>query len=253
MDSPALIALYLITGVAFIGALNTRGRGRVLLAALLVLACLLTALWQTTLWRARLAAGLPTGGVVEVSGGGEAPGPGRGAPAGTPASPLPGPGAGGSVDLREDFAAGVTGLVARALVLRADLAAEDPARARALSDSAYRAFEARAGEYVLRSRRLRERAATLASAAAAGTAFRSPAPAGADLSSVSSEEVVESLNEALQSLVVAARDLRAFFRATGREEEQRLGASFRRGVEAAAAPLRRAAAGTGAGFSVPGD
>lgn len=250
MESLGLSALYIITAVAFLGALNARGRGRATVAALVVLACLGTALWQTNLWRARLAAGFAAGGTVPVYGGGEAPAPGSAASVSVPAGPRPGPGAGGGVDFREDFAAEMAGLVARALVLRTELAAEDPARARALSDSAYRAFETRAGDYVLRSRRLRERAAPLASAAAvAGTVTRATAAEA----SPPPEDAVESLNEALQSLATSARDLRAFFRATGREDEQRLATSFRRGVEAAAAPLRRAAAGSGAGFSLPGD
>ncbi|HLU70285.1 MAG TPA: hypothetical protein VKZ88_05905 [Fibrobacteria bacterium] len=247
MESLGLTVLYMIVAVAFIGAFNARGVVRTSLAALLALACLGAALWHTNAWRARKMAGV--GAVGFVFGGENAPAPGH--PASASGSYARASGAGGGEDLREDFVSDVAGLVARAMVLRAALAAEDPSRARALSDEAYQAFEARAGDYVSRSRRLREQAAHLATGgAAAGTALaRSARGANED----GAEEAVEALNEALQALTVAARDLRAFLRATGREEEQRLAASFRRGVQAAAAPLRRAAAGVGTGFPPSGD
>ncbi len=256
MESLGLTALYMLTAVAFIGALNARGRGRTIVAALLVLACLGAALWHTNAWRARKLAGLATGTVATVFGSG----PGYGAGAGGGNAPVPGSpvpavassprasGAGDAGDLRGDFVSDVAGLVARAMVLRADLAAEDPSRARSLSDSAYQALEARAGDYVSRSRRLRERAAQLSAAAPTTVSAASARATAAE-----AEEMAEALNEALQPLASAARDLRAFLRATGRDEERRLAASFRRGVEAAEAPLRRAAAGVGAGFRVPGD
>lgn len=251
VESLGPTTLYMITVVAFIGALNVRGRARAWIAALLVAVCLGAALWYTNAWRARKLAGFAPGPIAtsghmeSVRGGGGAPASGSVAVA-SPSSQGSRPaGAGGSVDLREDYMTEVAGLAARALVLRASLAAEDPGRARALSDSAYKAFETRAGDYLSRARRLRERAAQLGAGPVSASGRT-----GAD---TAAEEAVEALNEALQPLAGAARDLRAFFRATGRDEEQRLVSAYRRGVEAAAAPLRRAAAGVGADFAATGD
>ena len=61
-----------------------------------------------------------------------------------------------------------------------------------------------------------------------------------------SEEAAEFLTLALQALNASARDLAGFFRATDRSEEQRLMTGFRRGVDAAEAPLRSAESRVGA-------
>src|SRR5690606_35502380 len=132
-----------------------------------------------------------------VFGGENAPAPGH--PASASGSYARASGAGGGEDLREDFGSDVAGLVARAMVLRAALAAEDPSRARALSDEAYQAFEARAGDYLSRSLRLREQAAHLAAGGtAAGTASAPSARSGnVGRADGAAEEAVEALNEAL--------------------------------------------------------
>jgi hypothetical protein len=240
MDFAALVltALFALTAVAFIGVLNSRGVGRTVIAALLALFCLGAALWQTTAYRAAKVAG------VSLL-------PGVGAAVGAFGSVVTSgsPGAQGGVG-SADFAEGraleaaerpddvgeLVQLVMRAGALRDSMNAEDPAGARALSDSEYQAFERRAESYLTNARGLRERAARLAATPVAGT----------DPRSVKQEEVAELLSGALHALTASARDLRAFFRAAGRDEEQRLTASFRRGLDASDASLRRAQAGAGA-------
>jgi hypothetical protein len=233
LETSILVTLFSLVAVAFIGVLNARGVWRTSVAAVLALGCLCAALWQTTAYRAAQAVratGLAVPGVGEASGVGaysQDSGTGWGGESGEGMEGASGDGAGygealaeGGAASADEFAALLNGV----RTLRDSLGSEDPAKARSLSDSAYQAFEARAEGYLSRARLLRERAARAANGVGAGAR----------------EEAAEALNVALQSLTAAARDLRAFFRASGRDEEQKLAASFRRGVEAAATPLRRA-------------
>jgi hypothetical protein len=215
LESLLLTALFSLTAVAFIGVLNARGLWRTSVAAGLALLCLGAALWRTTEYRAARHTGMVFTGAL-------APGalsPGEAGADEVAAQPD------GFNDMSD-----VMNLLAEARALRDSMALEEPARARSLPDSEYQAFEGRAATHLARARMLRERAARLAAA-----------PPSSAL-----EEAAESLNLALQSLNGAARDLQAFFRAPGREEEQRLTNSFRAGVEAADTPLRRAESRAGA-------
>ncbi len=207
-ESLLLVALFSLAAVAFIGVLNARGVGRTVTAALLALFCLGAALWSTAAYRASrltealaVTAAAPDSNVVHDA---------TTVPENPPGGSLTGVG-----DLAE--------LTSAARSLRDSMAAEDPGRARALSDSEYQAFDSRAGGYLTRARMLRERAARLAAAPPSGT-----------------EEAAEFLTLALQALNASARDLQSFFRATDRSEEQRFMTGFRRGVDAAEAPLRSA-------------
>jgi hypothetical protein len=130
----------------------------------------------------------------------------------------------------------LTELVTATRALLDSLSGEDPAKARALNDTDYQAFERRSESYVSRARQLRERAVRLSAAP--------PSPSSSTMSGW--EDAAESLNQSLQSLITSSRDLRAFFRATGRDEEQRLIGIYRKGLEAAAGSLRRAESGAAA-------
>lgn len=215
LETLLLTALFALTAVAFIGVLNARGVWRTSVAAVLALLCLGAALWRTTEYRAARLTGFVFTGVL--------------APAGVASSSITTDPVAADDDGFHDVS-DMAGLLAEARTLRDSMALENPSRARALPDSEYQAFENRAATHLARARMLRERAARLAAA-----------PPSSAL-----EEAAESLNLALQSLNGAARDLQAFFRATGREEEQRLTSSFRAGVEAADIPLRRAESRAGA-------
>jgi|GEM_PF-5849595 len=248
LDVLLLTTLFSLAAVAFIGVLNARGVWRTAVAAVLALGCLGAALWQTTAYRAAQAVratGFAVPGLGDATGRGShgtEPGAGWGDEGGQGPEGASGDGAGYGEALAEDGAAAdeFTALLSGVRALRDSLGAEDPAKARSLSDSAYQAFEARAEGYLATARLLRERAARAANGAGAGS------------STSGHEEAAEALNAALQSLTTAARDLRAFFRASGRDEEQKLATSFRRGVEAATAPLRRAESAISGGISGSG-
>jgi hypothetical protein len=216
-DTLLLTALFSLAAVAFIGVLNAQGFGRTLAAAFLALFCLCAALWGTVGYRAARAIAAT-----------EAPALSGDSPEESGVN-LPGSGEAGIPDAGTTDPTDLADLTAATRRLRDSMEVEDPARARALTDSEYQAFEARAGEYLTRARMLRERAARLAAAPPAGL-----------------EESAEFLTLSLQALNAAARDLQAFFRAGDRNEEQRLMTAFRRGVEAANAPLRSAESRLGA-------
>jgi hypothetical protein len=225
LETLFLTALFSLAAVAFIGVLNARGLWRTLVAALLALFCLGVALWQTAGYRAMLATRdlaphAETSSVPDsetLSGMSDDPGAG-----------------GGNTNPANRGELG--DLLAAARALFDSLAAEEPARARALSDSAYQAFDGRAAAYLAQARMLRERAARVAAAP--------PSPG--------LEEVAELLTVSLQSQTAAARDLHSFFRANGRDEEQRLLTAFRRGIEAAGPPLGRAEARAGSEMNAAG-
>ncbi len=235
LESLLLTTLFALTAVGLIGVLNARGVWRTSVAALLALGCLGAALYQVTIYRATgllRSSGVPVtglGGGVLASGGPVDEGVDGGW---NQSGGIGGSGAedGSTTGTQADE---LIGLTAGVRALRDSLNGEDPTQARSLSDSAYQAFEGRAERYLSQARLLRERAARLA---AETSSTRSAV-------SLPREEVAESLNSALQSLTTAAHDLRAFFRATGREEELRLSASYRKGLEAAEGPLRRAETG----------
>ena len=188
---PLLVSiLFAVTAVAFIGVLNSRGVWRTVVASLLALFCLGTAVFHLTRSWAHTQAVSETPPLVVT-------------PAPQSASELDEGSAGLSDgDLRD--------LVSSTRALRDSLATEDPTRARAQSDSAYQAFENRTDTYLAQARHLRESAARIAA----------DPPPGMD-------EAVEYLNLALQPLVVAARYLNNFFHAENKDEERRLADSFR--------------------------
>jgi hypothetical protein len=200
---PILVSLlFAVAATAFIGALNARGVWRTVVASLLALLCLGTAVFHLTRSLAREQALA------------EAP----------PAAPVPADSR--ESDFEDDFSGGsdtdLRNLLALTRSLRDSLAIEDPTRARTLSDSAYQAFENRTEAYLAQARRLRESAARVAA---------NPPP-GMD-------EAVEYLDLSLQPLVAAARDLNNYFHAENKDEERRLSDSFRQNVLAADTPLRQ--------------
>jgi hypothetical protein len=222
LETMLLTALFALAAVAFIGVLNARGPWRTTVAALLALLCLIAALWHTGTYRAlgaARAAGLAVAPVDPFAASATSA-------SGAPGSETP---AAASVETGGVPDADRAELLSAVRALRDSMAAEDPSRARGLSDAEYQALENRASHHLARARMLRERAARLAAAAPPGF-----------------EEGAEFLTLSLQTLNAAARDLNAFFHATDREEEQRLLAAFRQGVEAADGPLRRAESKAGA-------
>jgi hypothetical protein len=216
-DTLLLTALFSLAAVAIIGVLNAQGFGRTLVAALLAVFCLGAALWGTVGYRAaRMVAATEAPAQNETSG--------------NPVeSDLPVDGEVGMSTSGTTDPTDLADLAAATRRLRDSMDVEDPARARAFTDSEYQAFESRAGEYLTRARMLRERAARVAAAPPSGL-----------------EESAEFLTLSLQALNAAARDLQAFFRASDRNEEQRLMTAFRRGMESANAPLRSAESRLGA-------
>jgi hypothetical protein len=196
--------LFAVAAVAFIGVLNTRGVWRTVVASLLALFCLGTAVFELTRSLAQAQA--------------------LAAAAETVPAPLPFPpsdGADATVPGGSD--SDLHDLVARARTLRDSMASEDPLRARSLSDSSYQAFESRTDSYLAQARRLSEGADRLTA----------DPPPGMD-------EAVEYLNQSLQPLLVAARDLNRYFHAESKDEERRLFDSFRQSTQAADTPLRQA-------------
>jgi hypothetical protein len=202
---PLLISLlYAIAAAAFIGVLNARGVWRTVTASLLALFCLGAAVFHTARYRAfeQAAAELPPPVVA------------------SPAQALdeaydPASNGGSDADLRD--------LAVQVRALRDSISAEDPTNARALSDSAYQAFENRTQAYLARARQLRESASGISA---------SPPP-GLD-------EAAEFLFQSLQPVVSAARDLNRYFHAENKEEERRLLESFRQSAQAADTPLSQA-------------
>jgi hypothetical protein len=201
---PLLVSiLFAVTAVAFIGVLNSRGVWRTVVASLLALFCLGTAVFHLTrAWAHTQALAEAPPMVV------------------TPTPESESEFEDGSVGLSDGD---LRDLLTRTRALRDSLATEDPTRARAQTDSAYQAFEYRTEAYLAQARHLRESAARIAA----------DPPPGMD-------EAVEYLNLALQPLVVAARDLNNFFHAENKDEERRLADSFRQNTQAADTPLRQA-------------
>lgn len=202
-ESILISLLFAVAASAFIGVLNARGVWRTVVASLLALFCLGAAVFHFV----RLQA-------VSLDA------PAQAAVPAVQADPMPvepgvGYEGGNEVDLRA--------LLASARSLRDSMVVEDPTKARALTDSAYQAFENRTQAYLVQARRLRESAAGLAAAPPPGL-----------------EEAAEYLNLGLQPLVAAATDLNRFFHAASKDEERRLVESFRRNAQDADTPLRQA-------------
>jgi hypothetical protein len=212
-ESILISLLFAVAAVAFIGVLNARGVWRTVVASLLALFCLGAAVFHAVRHDA-------------VSR--EEPGPAPAAVAEPDPMPMEqglGYEGGNEVDLRT--------LLASTRSLRDSLVLEDPTKARALTDSAYQAFENRTQAYLVQARRLRESAAGLAAAPPPGL-----------------EEAAEYLNLGLQPLVAAATDLNRFFHASSKDEERRLVDSFRRNAQDADTPLRQAESRLG---GIPGE
>ena len=208
LEPVLLSVLFAVTAVAFIGVLNARGVWRTTVAAVLALFCLGAAVFHLNRAIAHNSTRVEAQTTVVV-----------------PATDV-GSESGSEQSYGSD--AGLNELLSATRALRDSLAAEDPTRARGLSDSAYQAFESRTDRYFTEARRLRESVAR----------FAAEPPPGMD-------EAVEYLNLSLQPLVIAARDLNRFFKAESKEEELGLTASFRQNVQAAETPLGQAEARLG--------